>query len=182
MLQESDDILRLTAIGHEGKTALTVRFGVAPSPIGPILVGRTDTGVCAVLLGGDADVLAGEFPRAALVADDAAATAAATRLAGYVAGTDALPDLQLDLRGTPFQRAVWAALLRVPAGTTASYADIARDIGAPAAYRAVANACGANHVAILVPCHRIVRTGGGMGGYRGGIQRKEWLLALEKGV
>lgn len=168
---------------RSGGDGLTIRFAVAPSVIGLVLVGRTDEGVCAVMLGDGggalADALAREFPRAELAADDALAATQAAAVAAYVSGEAGPPDVALDLRGTEFQRAVWTALTRIPAGTTATYADIATAIGAPSAYRAVANACGGNHIAVLVPCHRVVRTDGGLGGYKWGIERKERLLARE---
>jgi methylated-DNA-[protein]-cysteine S-methyltransferase len=103
------------------------------------------------------------------------------RLDGYFSGDlRALDPIAVDTAGTPFQRAVWAALRRIPPGTTWSYADVARAVGAPAAVRAVGAANGANPVAIIIPCHRVVRTGGALGGYGGGLERKRWLLAHER--
>jgi len=96
-----------------------------------------------------------------------------------VAGASAMPEVELDMSGTEFQRTVWTALRRVPSGTTVTYAELAREIGAPSAYRAVANACGDNRIAVLVPCHRVVRTDGGMGGYKWGVERKRRLLERE---
>lgn len=168
---------------RSGGEGLTIRYAVAASAIGLVLVGRTDIGVCAVMLGDDrvslVEALASEFSRAGLVGDDVTAAGDATAVAAYVSGGSDAPTVALDLHGTEFQRAVWTALTRIPSGTTATYADIARGIGAPSAYRAVANACGDNHVAVLVPCHRVVRTGGGLGGYKWGIERKRLLLARE---
>jgi methylated-DNA-[protein]-cysteine S-methyltransferase len=103
------------------------------------------------------------------------------RLGAYFGGDlRALDPIAVDTAGTPFQRAVWAALRRIPPGTTWSYADVARAVGAPAAVRAVGAANGANPVAIVIPCHRVVRTGGALGGYGGGLERKRWLLAHER--
>jgi methylated-DNA-[protein]-cysteine S-methyltransferase len=103
------------------------------------------------------------------------------RLDGYWAGDlAALDSIEVDPGGTPFQRAVWAALRRIPAGTTMSYAGLARVVGAPAAVRAVGAANGANPVAVVIPCHRVVRSDGGLGGYGGGLDRKRWLLEHER--
>jgi AraC family transcriptional regulator of adaptative response/methylated-DNA-[protein]-cysteine methyltransferase len=160
-----------------------VRCAIAPSPLGAVLVGVTDTGVCAVMLGDSAvglrSAFAAEFPHVDLTLDDAAAGTQARAVAAYLAGSAPMPDFELDLTGTDFQRTVWTALRRVPSGTTVTYAEIARLIGAPRAYRAVANACGDNHIAVLVPCHRVVRSDGGLGGYKWGIERKKQLLARE---
>lgn len=171
------------AVYRAGGEGTAIRYALAHSPIGHILVGVTGTGVCAVMLGGgEAELvaaLAREFPRADLARDEAAAHDEAEAVAAYVSGTAELPAVDLDLRGTDFQRRVWTALTHIPAGETATYADIARRIGAGSSYRAVANACGDNHVAVLVPCHRVVRSDGGLGGYRWGVERKAWLLERE---
>jgi len=166
-----------------GGEGMTIRYAFARSSIGTVLVGVTGIGVCAAMLGDDAggllEALRREFGRAALVHDETAAGPQAAAVAAYVSGEGVMPPVELDLRGTDFQRRVWTALTRIPAGSTATYADIARQIGAPTSYRAVANACGDNHVAVLVPCHRVVRTDGGLGGYKWGIERKRLLLERE---
>lgn len=168
---------------RRGGDGMRIRYAVASTPLGPVLVGVTDAGVCAVMLGDSEaqldDAFAAEFPRAEITLDDASAGAQARAVAAYLAGSAAIPDVALDLTGTDFQRTVWTALRRVPAGVTVTYAEIARDIGAPKAHRAVANACGDNHIAVLVPCHRVVRTDGSLGGYKWGIERKRLLLARE---
>ncbi len=105
---------------------------------------------------------------------------AADALHAYVAGdTDALDHLDVDTGGTPFQQQVWAALRTIPAGTTWSYADLADAVGRPRATRAVGSANGANPISVVIPCHRVIRAGGAIGGYGGGLRRKEWLLAHE---
>jgi AraC family transcriptional regulator of adaptative response/methylated-DNA-[protein]-cysteine methyltransferase len=161
-----------------------VGYATAGSPLGRVLVATASSGVCAVLLGDDdaslTDALRVEFPDTPLADQDAGSQALADALAAYLAGGAAMPDAALDPRGTDFQRRVWAALREVPAGETVTYAELARRIGAPAAYRAVANACGANRIAVLVPCHRAVRTDGTPGGYRWGAERKRRLLTLER--
>lgn len=160
---------------------LEIRYATAASPIGAVLVGETERGVCAVLLADSEDAaveaLAREFSEATLTPDDDVAAQAAAVVA-YIAG-GALPDLPLDLRGTDFQRAVWTALAAIPAGSTVTYSQLAAAIGRPSARRAVAGACGDNHVSILVPCHRVVRGDGGLGGYKWGVERKQALLERE---
>jgi AraC family transcriptional regulator of adaptative response/methylated-DNA-[protein]-cysteine methyltransferase len=162
---------------------LEVRYTVAPSEIGLVLVGQTDSGVCAVLLGDDEvsllAALDAEFGAATLLRDDDAVRDEAEAVVAYIAGRSAMPDLPLDLRGTEFQRQVWTALTAIPAGTTVTYSELARAIGRPTAQRAVASACGGNHVSVLVPCHRVVRADGGLGGYKWGIERKQRLLERE---
>lgn len=167
---------------RKGGAGLEIRYTVVDSPLGGVLVGRTAKGVCAVLLDDPARLpgdLAAEFPGASLVHDDEALRDWASAVVEAVAG-HALPEpLPLDLIGTDFQRRVWAELQRLPLGQTASYAEIAARIGRPSATRAVARACATNHAAVVVPCHRVVRTDGALGGYKWGIDRKERLLASE---
>jgi AraC family transcriptional regulator of adaptative response/methylated-DNA-[protein]-cysteine methyltransferase len=149
------------------------------SPLGTVLVAATDKGVCSVKLGEDTPrLLAEEFKAAQLVQKDLKDLKA--RILAFIEGEGSLSRLPLDIRGTVFQRRVWDELRRIPRGETRTYREIARAIGAPAAVRAVGSACGANPVALVVPCHRAVRTDGGMGGYAWGLQRKRKLLALEK--
>jgi AraC family transcriptional regulator of adaptative response/methylated-DNA-[protein]-cysteine methyltransferase len=167
---------------RRGGAGMRIGYATAPSLLGRVLVGMTAGGVCAVLLA-DSDreasaALASEFPAATLADGDPAADVEAAAVASYLAGGP-LPDTRIDLHGTPFQKRVWTALRRVPTGTTVTYAEVARVIGAPSAHRAVAGACGANHVALLVPCHRVVRTDGGLGGYKWGVERKRRLLERE---
>jgi len=166
---------------RRGGAGLEIGYTIVPSSLGGVLVGRTEKGVCAVLLG-DEDALVAdlmlEFPGATLVREDESLRNWAAAIVDAIAG-HAATKIPLDLRGTDFQRRVWAELQRVPLGQTASYAQIAARIGRPTAMRAVASACAGNHVAVVVPCHRVVRTDGGMGGYKWGVERKKALLEGE---
>src|SRR5437762_277447 len=141
-------------------------------------------GVGAVKLGDDEATLrrliGEEFSAAELIEDPAALGEIRDSIASFLAGEGDLSRVPVDIRGTVFQRRVWRALSRIPRGETRTYAQIARAIGNPAAVRAVGSACGANPVALVVPCHRAVRTDGGLGGYAWGIARKKRLLELEK--
>lgn len=161
----------------------SIRFATAPSSLGTVLVACSQDGISAVLLGDDRvelerDVLR-RFPHA-MASDDRDVTSLARRVVSVVESPAHDDDLPLDLHGTDFQRAVWRALRSIPAGTTATYAEIAERIGRPAAVRAVGQACGANHVAVLVPCHRVVRGDGSLSGYRWGVERKRALLERER--
>src|ERR1035438_10377816 len=167
-----------------GAVAAVVRFTIAPSPLGRMLIAATDKGICAIQFA-DSDQqlqqgLMREFPFAVRRRDDAALTGWKTNLTRLIDGQDAHPSLPLDIRATAFQRRVWEALQRIPRGETRSYSAVAKKIGMPKATRAVARACATNPVAIAIPCHRVVREDGELGGYRWGIERKEQLLALEK--
>jgi AraC family transcriptional regulator of adaptative response/methylated-DNA-[protein]-cysteine methyltransferase len=146
-------------------------------------VAATETGVCAILLGDDPDALVRDlqdrFPAADLVGGDADFEAWMARVVGLVEAPGQGHDLPLDIGGTAFQQRVWTALRAIPPGTTATYADIARAIGAPGSSRAVALACGANRLAVAIPCHRVVRSDGALSGYRWGVARKRDLLTRE---
>lgn len=161
---------------------LTVRYTIALSSLGLVLVGATEAGVCAVMLADDEPTLLAaletEFGAAELVRDDAGLQEQTRAVTGHLAG-GTRPDLPLDLHGTEFQQRVWTALQTIPSGSTVTYGELARAIGHPNAQRAVASACGDNHVAVLVPCHRVVRADGGLGGYKWGVQRKRRLLECE---
>jgi AraC family transcriptional regulator of adaptative response/methylated-DNA-[protein]-cysteine methyltransferase len=166
---------------RNGGKGMVIRYTIVPSALGAVLVGRTEKGVCAVMLDGENSLLEDltrEFPRASLERDDDAVREWAESVVKATEGYSA-PDLPLDLRGTEFQRRVWAALQRIPTGTTVSYRELATAIGRPTATRAVASACGDNHVAVVVPCHRVVRSDGGIGGYKWGLERKRALLRAE---
>ena len=160
-----------------------LRFAVGQCSLGAILVARSAVGICAILLGDDPDALTRDlqdrFPQARLVGGDATFEAWVARVVGFVEAPAIGLDLPLDIRGTAFQQRVWKALQAIPPGDTASYAEIARRIGAPAATRAVAQACGANLLAVAIPCHRVVRRDGGLSGYRWGVERKRALLLRE---
>jgi AraC family transcriptional regulator, regulatory protein of adaptative response / methylated-DNA-[protein]-cysteine methyltransferase len=150
--------------------------------LGVVLIAATEKGICSVKLGDDAaklERLLGEEFSAADIAKDALADYR-NKILAFIEGEATLARLPLDIRGTLFQRRVWDELRRIPRGETRTYSAIARAIGAPDAVRAVGSACGANPVALVVPCHRAVRTDGGMGGYAWGVSRKKRLLALEK--
>ena len=161
-----------------------IRFAVGECSFGSVLVAATSKGVCAILLGGDPDGLVRElqdsFPRATLVGGDEAFEATVSRVVGFVESPGVGLDLPLDVRGTVFQQRVWQALREIPAGSTLSYTDIARRIGAPTSVRAVAQACAANTLAVAIPCHRVVRQDGGPSGYRWGAERKRVLLERER--
>jgi AraC family transcriptional regulator of adaptative response/methylated-DNA-[protein]-cysteine methyltransferase len=184
--EASDQVLGMTpASFRDGGANTTVRFAVGECSLGSILVGQSERGVCAILLGDDPERLVRDlqdkFPRAELVGGDAGFERLVAKVVGFIEAPALGLDLPLDVRGTAFQQRVWRALREIPAGTTASYTDIAAWIGAPAAARAVAQACGANALAVAIPCHRVVRRDGSLSGYRWGIERKRALLERETG-
>jgi AraC family transcriptional regulator of adaptative response/methylated-DNA-[protein]-cysteine methyltransferase len=152
------------------------------SSLGTVLIAATGKGLCSVKLGDDVSslkaLLVDEFSAAELVQGDLHELKA--KILAFIQGEASLARLPLDIRGTVFQRRVWDELRRIPRGETRTYQEIARAIGAPEAVRAVGSACGANPVALVVPCHRAVRTDGGLGGYAWGLRRKKKLLELEK--
>jgi AraC family transcriptional regulator of adaptative response/methylated-DNA-[protein]-cysteine methyltransferase len=162
----------------------SIAFCCFPTPLGSVLVAATPRGVCSIKLGDDPAklrrLLDEEFSEAELVEEPAALKPFREEILSFLAGDQSLASVPLDVRGTVFQRKVWEQLRRIPAGETRTYQEIARAIGAPAAVRAVGSACGANPVALLVPCHRAVRTDGGLGGYAWGLARKKRLLELER--
>lgn len=172
--------------GEHGATesGAVIRFAVGPCALGTALVAQSDRGLCAILLGDDAETLehdlARRFPRATLVASNAELEPLTARVVALVDDPCAEFDLPLDIGGTAFQQRVWNALREIPPGETASYKTIAERIGAPSSTRAVASACGANSLAIVVPCHRVVRTDGALSGYRWGTDRKRALLDRER--
>jgi AraC family transcriptional regulator of adaptative response/methylated-DNA-[protein]-cysteine methyltransferase len=160
-----------------------IRFAVGECSLGSLLVAKSERGVCAILLGDDPDALARElqdrFPKARLIGGDREFEEVVAKVVGLIESPSIGLDLPLDVRGTAFQQRVWQALQKIPPGSTVTYSDIARRIGAPAAVRAVARACAANPIAIAIPCHRVVRTDGSLSGYRWGVERKRTLLARE---
>jgi AraC family transcriptional regulator of adaptative response/methylated-DNA-[protein]-cysteine methyltransferase len=181
---ESRRLLGMSPASYRtGGAGAEIRFAVGESCLGSILVARSPMGVCAILLGDDADALVRElqdrFPRATLVGDDPAFDRLVAQVVGLVEAPGLGADLPLDVRGTAFQQRVWQALREVPPGATVTYAELARRIGSPRAVRAVAGACAANPLAVAIPCHRVVRTDGGLAGYRWGVERKRELLARE---
>ena len=169
--------------GHGGR-GMEIRYTVAPSPIGRILVAGTTRGVCAVYMGGSDDRLAAtlrrEYPEAQISRSPARVSRWVRQIVRHLAGRQPQLKLPLDIQGTAFQRRVWEALRRIPYGQTRSYTDVARELGGPQARRAVARACATNPVSLVIPCHRVIRGDGGLGGYGGGIARKRALLDGEK--
>lgn len=166
------------------KTSPPLRFAIGPSAIGPVLVATSPRGVCALLLGDEADAagLGARFPGTPLQEDPKGLAPLLNRIRRWLKRPDGALDLELDLRGTPFQQRVWRALQRIPCGTTLSYAGLARRLRAPTASRAVASACARNPVALAIPCHRVLRSDGGLSGYRWGVERKRELLNREASV
>ncbi|MDB5983938.1 MAG: regulatory protein [Pseudomonas sp.] len=160
-----------------------IRFAVGQCSLGAILVAQSTRGICAILLGDDPDALVRDlqdkFARANLIGGDHDFEQLVAKVVGFIEAPAIGLDLPLDLQGTAFQERVWQALRSIPVGTTASYAEIAALIGAPKSFRAVAQACGANSLAVAIPCHRVVRSDGHLSGYRWGVERKRILLDRE---
>jgi AraC family transcriptional regulator of adaptative response/methylated-DNA-[protein]-cysteine methyltransferase len=160
-----------------------IRFAIGKSSLGLVLVAASEKGVCAIFFGDSPDELERDlkkqFPRAKLVGNDPAFSQLVTKTIDFVEDPRTGFDLPLDIRGTAFQHRVWEALRRIPAGSTASYAEIAKAIGAPKAVRAVARACATNRIGVAIPCHRVIGSDGSLTGYAGGIERKRALLAKE---
>ncbi|MEH1966302.1 bifunctional DNA-binding transcriptional regulator/O6-methylguanine-DNA methyltransferase Ada [Nostoc sp.] len=165
-----------------GKT-INIVYAIAPCPLGYLLVATTQKGICAVKLGDEADklehILNQEFHQAHIIRDDHTHKDWIQAILDLIAGDETHLDLPLDVRGTAFQKQVWQALQKIPYGKTCTYTDIARDIAKPHAVRAVGNACGTNPIALIVPCHRVLRSDGSLGGYHWGIERKQKLLIQE---
>jgi AraC family transcriptional regulator of adaptative response/methylated-DNA-[protein]-cysteine methyltransferase len=182
--ESSNAVLGMTPTDYRAGGANTeIRFAIGECSLGSILVASTEKGVCAILMGDDPDALARDledrFPRARLIGGDADFEALVAKVVGFVEASSLGLELPLDVRGTAFQQRVWQALREIPAGSTASYAEIAKRIGAPKAVRAVARACAANTIAVAIPCHRVVRNDGALSGYRWGVVRKRALLERE---
>ncbi len=158
---------------------VTIHWAVVQTSLGQMLVAATDKGICRLSFDEAGGGLALLFPKAKIVP---AGPDMADWVQGAIAAVEnprAMPELPLDVGGTPFQQSVWAALRRIPAGETRSYAQIAADVGRPDAVRATGSANGANQVAVLIPCHRVIRSDGNLGGYAYGLERKAKLLARE---
>jgi AraC family transcriptional regulator of adaptative response/methylated-DNA-[protein]-cysteine methyltransferase len=170
---------------RRGGNGTTIRFAIGESWLGPILVAASDKGVCAILLGEDPDELVRDlqdrFPKAEFIGGDVEFEQLVATVVGFLENPSSGLELPLDIRGTAFQQRVWEALRRIPAGSTASYAEIAERIAQPGSVRAVAQACAANHLAVAVPCHRVVRTDGSLSGYHWGVERKGRLIKRERG-
>lgn len=163
-----------------GGAGETIRHAVAGTTLGPLLVAATERGLCRIAFDEDEADLAARFPKARIVQGDSAFADWVQAVVAMVDGRAPMAaDLPLDMRGTAFQQAVWRALLTIPVGETRSYAEVAAMAGSPRAVRAVGTACGDNPLPVVVPCHRVVASGGGIGGYAYGIERKKALLAQE---
>ena len=167
----------------EMKETEEIIFSIGESDIGCVLVARTNAGICSILMGANGDELRGElssrFPDSMLVRNDETVRSDLEKVTRLIATPSEPLDLPLDIRGTRFQRRVWEALLTVRPGAVITYAALARRIGEPNAVRAVAQACANNPLAVAIPCHRVVRVDGALGGYRWGIERKRALIKRE---
>jgi AraC family transcriptional regulator, regulatory protein of adaptative response / methylated-DNA-[protein]-cysteine methyltransferase len=167
-----------------GGAGARIAYALADTPLGRLLVGATERGVCAVYLGGDDDALAAElrheYHAAEITPDGGTLSAWVAAVCARLGGSQPHPELPLDVRATAFQARVWEELQRIPAGETRTYGEIAERIGAPGAARAVGRACATNPVSVVVPCHRAVGGSGELAGYRWGVERKRALLARER--
>lgn len=185
LYEHSDEKLGMTPSSYKKKgEGMTIFYSVVDCPLGQLLVGVTERGICKISLGDSSDELIQlmdkEFALAERILDDEGVGYWVEKIIAYLEGWQPNLDLPLDIRATAFQLKVWQQLQKIPVGETRTYSDIAEAIGQPTANRAVANACGSNPVALVIPCHRIIRKDKGLGGYRWGIDRKEALLEQEK--
>ena len=182
--ETSNEVLGMTpTIFRDGGANTVIHFAIGECSLGSILVAKSERGVCAVMIGDDPMPLVRDleqqFPNADLIGDKSDYEDLVAKVVGLIEKPGVGLDLPLDIRGTAFQQRVWKALQRIPVGSTASYADIAKAIGMPKAVRAVARACAANSIAVAIPCHRVIRNDGGLSGYRWGVERKRSLLERE---
>jgi AraC family transcriptional regulator of adaptative response/methylated-DNA-[protein]-cysteine methyltransferase len=182
--EKSTDMLGMTPTQFKaGGANEEIRFALGQTSLGAILVASSKRGVASILLGNDPDALLRQlqdrFPKAKLIGADRDYEALVARVVGFIEAPQIGLNLPLDVRGTAFQRRVWQALQEIPVGQTASYAEIAQRIGSPKAIRAVAGACAANNLAVVIPCHRVVRNDGALSGYAWGVERKKALLDRE---
>jgi len=178
---DSDNRLGMTpSAWRKGGEGVTIRWTTAETSLGPMLVAATDRGICRLSFNEGASDLRHHFPNAVIEAGDSTLAELARGAVAAVEAPGQMPSLPLDVRGTAFQEAVWRELTRIPAGETVSYAVLAARAGRPKAVRAAGSACGANPVAVLIPCHRAQRADGSMGGYAYGIERKIALRAREQ--
>lgn len=164
----------------KGGAGVTIRYTVADTSLGPMLVAATEKGLCRISFDEDEAELRRRFPAADIGLADEGFTALANEVVALVDNPARTANLPVDVQGTAFQQAVWDALRAIPAGETRTYSQVAASIGKPGAMRAAGSACGDNVLAVLVPCHRVLRTDGTLGGYAYGLERKEKLLALER--
>jgi AraC family transcriptional regulator, regulatory protein of adaptative response / methylated-DNA-[protein]-cysteine methyltransferase len=185
LYERTDAQLGMTPSAYRaGAPGADVRYAVGDSPLGPVLVAATGKGVCAIQFGRSADELRiwleAEYPRADIAEDGGGMGDWLERVMRFIVGEYRELPLPLDIQATAFQRRVWDYLRKIPYGSTQSYAEVAEGIGRPTAARAVAGACGSNRIALAIPCHRVVRAGGELGGYRWGVERKRKLLKMEE--
>ncbi|MGO4003786.1 MULTISPECIES: bifunctional DNA-binding transcriptional regulator/O6-methylguanine-DNA methyltransferase Ada [Pseudomonas] len=183
--ESADHVLGMKPSDYRARGQNTeIHFAVGECSLGAILVAQSQRGVCAILLGDDPNALVEDlqdrFREANLIGANPAFEQLIAKVVGFIEVPALGLDLPLDVRGTAFQQRVWSALRDIPLGSTASYAEIAQRIGAPKSFRAVAQACGANTLAVAIPCHRVVRSDGELSGYRWGVERKRQLLAREQ--
>jgi len=164
---------------RDGGRGETIRWTTFDSPLGQMLIAATSKGICRLTFDDNEASLQRLFPRAAIVKDEGGLKKLVEGALAAIESPLAMPDLPIDVAGTAFQEAVWRELRKIPAGETRSYAEIAAAIGHPKAVRAVGSANGDNHICVLIPCHRVIRSDGSLGGYGGGIDRKKKLLASE---
>ena len=165
---------------RDGGRGETIRWTTFDSPIGPMLIAATSKGICRLTFDEGEESLGRFFPRATIVRDDGGLRELVEGALAAIERPATAPELPIDVAGTAFQEAVWRELRKIPAGETRSYAEIAAAIGQPKAVRAVGTANGDNHVAVLIPCHRVIRSDGSLGGYAGGLDRKRRLLEAER--
>ena len=168
------------SVWRDGGRGETIRWTIAETSLGPMLVAATSKGICRLTFDEDESALRRRFPKASIVPDDGTIAVWAQAAVAAVERPTEAPELPLDVRGTAFQESVWRELRRIPLGETRSYADIAAAVGQPGAVRAVGTANGSNPIAVLVPCHRVIRSDGSLGGYAGGLDRKRKLLDAER--
>ena len=183
--ERSDRALGMTPAAYRrGGEGMRITYTIVASPFGKLLVGATGRGVCAVALGDSDDSLAralhADFPRADIARGDESHRDWVEEIVGQLGGGNLGLEVPLDVRGTTFQKQVWTLLRKIPPGRTRSYREIAAALGKPNATRAVARACATNPVAVVIPCHRVVRSDGSLGGYRWGLERKRQLLDRER--
>ena len=180
----ADQRLRMAARDYRaGGAGSEIHFALGQCSLGAILVAQSARGICAILLGDDAEALLRDlqdrFPKAELIGADSGFEQLVAQVVGLIEAPSLGLQLPLDVRGTAFQERVWQALREIPPGSTVSYAELAARIGSPKAVRAVGSACGANPLAVAIPCHRVLRSNGDLSGYRWGLERKRALLLRE---
>lgn len=183
--ERSDRSLGMTpAVYRRGGEGMHIVYTIVASPFGRLLIGATERGICAVALGGSEAALLGalkaDFPCAEISRGDDVHREWVEEIVGHIDGGNLGLDVPLDIRGTNFQKQVWSLLRKIPPGRTKSYSEIAKALGKPRATRAVARACASNRIAVVIPCHRVVRNDGALGGYKWGMDRKRALLDRER--